>query len=180
MKSKRKLLIILMILLPASVFCTGVGIQLEAISPFSFYDFSLNKVSNYSYDYEFLCLGTMESDRFNLNFGTGMNLGRKNKEFFIGNSGYLDYAFFENQIKNNWTYNFGIGATYTVSFFQKQGVKYSFGQRIFAGMNWVLFDNYIELYFQQNVEHRFEFLNRERRKGLCLYFPTDIGIRWHF
>ena len=178
---KRKLLVLLITLfLSNRIFATGVGIQIQAISPFSLYSFSLDKISNYAVDYEFLCLGTMKLDRYNIIFGTGMNIGKENDVIYFGNSGYIDYLFIDTQIKNNWNFNFGTGVSYNLMFAKEFGAKYSLGGRVFAGTNWTLFDNYIELYFLQNIGCRLEFYNLTQKGKTCLYFPTDIGIRWHF
>ena len=175
---KRKTLLLILIgLFTNKLFATGVGIQIQAISPLSFYHFSLDKISNYSMDYEFLCLGTMKLERYNLIFGTGMNIGKEKDTIYFGNSGYLDYLFFDNQIKNNWNFNMGTGLNYSLMFAKEYGLKSSISGRLFLGMSWILFDGYIELYLQQNIGDRI-YLNEPITN--CLIFPTAIGIRWHY
>ena len=174
---KRLLLILLIGLLSNKLFSTGVGIQIQAYSPFSFYHFSLDRIANYSMDYEFLCLGTMKLERYNIIFGTGMNIGKEDDIIYFGNSGYIDYLFVDTQIKNNWNYNIGTGINYDLMYAEEYGLKASTSGRLFLGMSWSLFDNYIELYLQQNIGCRI-YLNEPINH--CLIFPTVIGIRWHY
>ena len=174
------LLLLLICFFSNKIFCMGAGIQIESISPLRFNQFSLDKAMNYSTDYEFICLGTMKSDRYPIIFGAGLNIGLEEEQSYIGSSGFLDFPYVDQQIKNNWNINFGSGLSYNFKYYiGKTDFNYSIGGRLFLGTNWILSDNYYELYIQQNLETRYVFYSMAGNK-IILCFPTDIGIRWHF
>lgn len=163
----------------SSLFGTGAGIQVEAISPLRFRNVNLDKAVDYSADYEFMCLGTIKSDRFPLVVGAGINTWKEDGKIHLGGAGFFDFPFLAIQVKNNWNLGFGAGITYTFGFSDLKGFGYSLGERIFAETNWSLYDGYLELYIKQNLENRRVVQTNVPTKFLfCL--PTDIGVRWHF
>lgn len=177
---KRKLLLLFVCtFFMSSLFSAGAGIQVEAISPLRFRNVNLDKAVDYSADYEFMCLGTLKSDRYPFVVGAGINTWKEDDKIRFGGAGFFDFPFLDWQMENNWNVNLGFGVTYTFGYTDSKGFNYSFGERLFAGTSWILYDGYLELYIQQNLENR-KVVQKNAPTQYLFCLPTDIGVRWHF
>lgn len=177
---KRKIILLLICFFSmCSLFGMGAGIQVEAISPLRFRNVNLDRAVDYSADYEFMCLGTIRSDRYPFIVGAGINTWKEDGKIRLGGAGFFDFPVIDLQMKNNWNVNFGAGVTYTFGYTGSNGFGYSLGERLFAGTGWTLYDGYLELYIQQNMENR-RIVKKNAPVHFLFCFPTDIGVRWHF
>ena len=124
--------------------------------------------------------GNIKGSRFPFVFGSGINAEVVNSSFSLGFTSFFDYWLLDVQVKNNFNFysGVGIGNNFTFSFDSEKSDLLN--GRLFAGVNWLFLDNYIELYFQQNICPGVEFNITEKTNAFALSIPFEIGVRWHF
>ena len=126
--------------------------------------------------------GTIRFSRLPVAIGFGLETGKNSSDFSYGFSGFADYYALDYQIKNTWNFYSGFGAegSLLTSNFDKWTV--TAGARFFAGMNWLFYDNYLELYCQQNIVPAYikNLSNPASKGGFLLGLPFEAGIRMHF
>lgn len=125
--------------------------------------------------------GTVRLMRFPIVFGFGANFGSTSDEIMFGGTGFCDYWIIDTQIHN--TVNFYAGPGISVKFLSNTNFDLFFspGARAIAGVNWLLYDNYIELYFQTGVEPALLIpVKNMSNNSFIVNFPCETGLRVHF
>ena len=168
----------LMLCLSFKIFATGAGFQFTA-SPAFF-------VTNNSFNYENFSgrvAGTIKSGRLPMTVGFGLETDLSQTNISYGFFGFLDYNLTNIQIYNTWNFFSGIGVQAsiltTTNFTNWDAIA---GLRFFLGTNLLFYDNFLEVYLQQNiVPGYFKNLNNITSKGTFIVsFPLDAGLRMHF
>ena len=159
------------------IFATGAGVQLSG-NPGLF----INQDSIKPEQFTARATGTIKSGRLPLAFGFGLEAGKNYSEFNYGISGFVDYHALELQLKNTWNFYSGFGAEGSLLTHNFEGCTMNAGARFFAGMNWLFYDNYLELYFQQNLVPAYsKVLSDSKSQAAFIFgFPLEAGIRMHF
>ena len=161
----------------AQISATGAGIQFSG-KPALFINEDTVKLEQITGR----AVGTVKLSRIPVAAGLGFEAGKASSDFAYGLFGFVDYHAVDIQVKNTWNFysGFGAEASLLTSDFSNWGM--TAGARFFAGMNWLFWDNYMELYVQQNVVPTFaKNLNASDSKpGFMLGLPLDAGIRFHF
>ena len=126
--------------------------------------------------------GTIRFSRLPLAIGFGLETGKNASDFSYGFSGFADYYAIDYQIKNTWNLYSGFGAEGSLLTTNFDKWTLTAGARFFVGMNWLFYDNYLEIYCQQNlVPSYIKNLNDTASKGgFLLGLPFEAGIRMHF
>lgn len=126
--------------------------------------------------------GTIRFSRLPLAIGFGLEAGKNASDFSYGFSGFADYYAIDYQIKNTWNLYSGFGAEGSLLTTNFDKWTLTAGARFFVGMNWLFYDNYLEIYCQQNlVPSYIKNLNDIASKGgFLLGLPFEAGIRMHF
>lgn len=158
-----------------NVYSLGAGIQMSYNPAL---DFNTNETKLDSHDGNIT--GTVHLFRIPAVFGFGLEFGSNYSDFYMGTSGFFDYWFIEHQIKNTWNLYSGAGITarYMFNFNNSQYIEA--GPRIFAGMNWLFLDNYIEYYLQLTAVPEFLYNFSSQKYGYRLSTPIETGVRLHF
>lgn len=180
MKHSKKIIsltILFIFCIATKVFATGAGIQVSGTPALL-----INEEGVKFEQFTGRLIGTIKSGRIPMAAGFGFEAGKSGSEFAYGFTGFADYYAIELQLKNTWNFYSGFGAegTLLTSDFHNWGLKA--GARFFAGMNWLFWDNYLEVYIQQNVVPTYaKNLSASGSKGaFMLGLPFDAGIRFHF
>lgn len=159
------------------LFAIGAGIQ-AGIYPGLFINENSVKVEQFTGR----ILGTIRLSRIPMTAGFGLEAGKASSDFAYGFTGFADYYALDLQIKNTWNLYSGFGAE--VSFLSTDFKDWGMtaGARFFAGMNWLFWDNYLELYVQQNMVPTWakNLSASDSKAGFMLALPLDAGIRFHF
>ena len=165
------------LLISTKLFATGAGIQ-AGIYPGLFINENSEKVEQFTGR----ILGTIRLSRIPMTAGFGLEAGKASSDFAYGFTGFADYYALDLQIKNTWNLYSGFGAevSFLTTDFKDWGM--TAGARFFAGMNWLFWDNYLELYIQQNINPVFskDLKNNNSESSLKMYFPFETGLRFHF
>ena len=165
------------LLISTKLFATGAGIQ-AGIYPGLFINENSVKVEQFTGR----ILGTIRFSRIPMTAGFGLEAGKASSDFAYGFTGFADYYALDLQIKNTWNLysGFGAEANFLTTDFKNWGM--TAGARFFAGMNWLFWDNFMELYIQQNAVPGYaKNLSDSDSKGVfILSLPFDAGIRFHF
>ena len=165
--------------LSSKIFATGAGIQVSAKPAVL--------VNEKGVDFEQFTgrlIGTVKLSRIPLAAGFGFEAGKAGSAFAYGFTGFADYHAVDMQIKNTWNFYSGFGAegSLLTSNFRNWGM--AAGARFFIGMNWLFWDNYMEVYVQQTFVPTYtRSLNSSDSgsKGTFIFgFPFDAGVRFHF
>ncbi len=161
----------------SNVFATATGIKIEG-SPGLLINDSNVKLDRLTGKF----IGNMKFGRIPISTGLGIAFGKNADEFSYGIAGFIDYYVLDIQLKNTWNLFSGFGAEGDLLTKNLYDWKASFGAKFFIGMNWLLYDNYLELYVQQNVVPTYvKDLNESGLKGdFILSLPLEYGIRMHF
>ena len=126
--------------------------------------------------------GTVKLSRIPLAAGFGFEAGKSFSDFAYGLYGFADYWIIDLQLKNTWNFYSGCGASGTVLTSDFKNWSAGGGARIFAGMNWLFWDNYLELYIQQNIVpgYMITFNETDSKGRFMLCLPFEAGLRFHF
>ena len=159
------------------IFATGAGIQISG-NP----GLLINEASVKLERFTGKITGTLKSGRIPLALGFGLEAGDSYSDFSYGFFGFADFYAADLQLKNTWNLYSGFGAEgslLTKNFSKWTG---SAGARFFTGMNWLFYDNYLELYCQQNIVPTIvKYLNDSNSNpDFMLCFPFEAGVRMHF
>ena len=180
MTSHRKtaFLITLILLFSSKVFATGAGVH-AGIKPGLFISDDGIKSGGVMTNVS----GSYRPGRFPLVMGTSIEAGfDRDGGVLTGLSAFADYWIFDVQIKNTWNFYTGLGAAAGILTPDFDYWNVYAGARVFSGMNWLFYDNYLELFVQQNVVPVYQRgINGSSDNALfTLLFPLELGIRFHF
>ena len=176
--SKKIILIsIIFFLCLTSLSATGAGFQLGGNPGLLFKDGQVKceKLSA-------TATGTIKLSRLPLTAGLGFEAGKSFSDFSYGLYAFADYWLIDLQLKNTWNFYSGLGACGSLLTSDFKNFGMTAGARIFAGTNWLFWDNYLELYLQQNIVPSYAVnLNKPDSDGsFMLCFPLEAGLRFHF
>ncbi|BDC93929.1 hypothetical protein [Treponema bryantii] len=171
------LIVFLIIVFHAKIFATASGVQISG-NPGLLINEEGTKLENFTGR----ITGTIRLNRIPVATGFGLEAGKEDSDFAYGFYGFADYYAIDLQLKNTWNFysGFGAEASFLTTDFKNWGI--TAGARFFAGMNWLFWDNFMELYIQQNVVPGYaKNLSDSDSKGVfILSLPFDAGIRFHF
>ena len=118
--------------------------------------------------------GTFRMERLPLTVGSGLEFGKVFSDFDYGFSLFADYRAIDFQLINTWNFYSGFGAVAKLLTSDFSDWNVAAGVRFFAGMNWLFYDGYLELYAQQNVVPTYF------KNDFILCLPFEAGVRTHF
>ena len=146
----------ILFLFTSKIFATGAGIQAGLI-PGLFINETSSSVKNLTGN----ITGTIRMSKFPV---------------------VADYWAVDLQIKNTWSFysGFGFSGKLLTSDFKKW--NFAAGARFFAGTNYTFYDNFLELYAQQNIVPTYiKSLTSSGNDGMFMFcFPFEAGLRMHF
>lgn len=179
---KKILLLLILFSTVSSLFAVGAGVQIEVRNIGILYK---SKPNFKNMDYDFLCTGTLKSDRYPFIFGIGLEAAGTNPYSaenisYLGIHVFCDSPFIFYQLINNCNLNAGTGITFDFMHDKNLVPNIGGGIRAFLGVNWLLKDSYMEVYAQQNIEPYVLWGINTEDINFILKFPIDIGIRWHY
>ena len=126
--------------------------------------------------------GTFKMERVPLTIGSGLEFGKIYSDSGYGFSLFADYRTIDVQLINTWNFFSGFGASikFLTSDFSDWNI--AAGARFFAGMNWLFYDGYMEIYLQQNLVPTYikNLSQSETEPDFMLCLPFEAGIRLHF
>ena len=164
-------------LLITSLYATGAGFQ-ASFNPGLLFNSDSVKMEKLSGT----VTGTVKLSSIPVAAGFGFEAGKNFSNFEYGLYGFADYWIFDLQLKNTWSFYSGCGASVNLLTNDFKHWSSAAGARVFAGTNWLFWDNYLELYLQQNLVPtcllNLNSLSSEKRFMLCL--PFEAGLRFHF
>ena len=160
---------LLFFLLVTGLFATGAGVQVGG-NPGIFINEDTAKLEKFSGT----ITGTMRLSRLPVAFGFGFEAGSYFSDFAFGLKGFADYYTVDLQLENTWNLISGFGAQ--ASFITSDFSDWTFiaGPRFFIGVNRLFYDNYLEVFAQQNIVPSFS------KEAFFLDLPLEAGIRMHF
>ena len=171
-------LTLLLFILITSLFATGAGIQVGGNSGLFINEenVKLEKCSG-------TLNGTMRFSRIPVAAGLGFEAGKFFDEFSYGLTGYADYYVLDLQLENNWNLYSGFGMSCSLLTSDFNNWTAGLGARFFLGMNWLFYDNYLEIFAQQNIVP--EWIRPLKssdnvKAAFMLGLPLEAGIRMHF
>ncbi len=180
MKHGKKLItlsVLLIICFSSRIFATGCGIQ-AGTEP----GFLINEDSvKFEHIIENIT-GTIRFSRIPMTMGFGFLAGKESSDLSFGLSAFADYYPVDIQLKNTWNFFSGFGASGSVLTSDFENYTLSAGARFFAGTNYLLDDNFLELYVQQNIVPTYirSIGQSDSKSAFMLCFPLEAGIRMHF
>lgn len=168
MISKRKItaLIFTFALFISGAFATGAGVQ-AGFKPGVLFNQNDKFLSSFSGTLS----GSLRLSRIPLVVGAGFEAGQDG----YGLMAFADYWVADIQIKNTWNFYSGFGFCGDVLTNNFKNFSFSAGTRFFFGFNWLFYDNYLEVFAQQNVVPTYKSSNE-----FVVAFPFEAGIRMHF
>ena len=171
-------LTLLLFILITSLFATGAGIQVGG-NPGLFINEENVKLKKFSGT----LTGTMRFSRIPVAAGLGFEAGKFFDEFSYGLTGYADYYVLDLQLENNWNLYSGFGMSCSLLTSDFKTWTAGLGARFFLGMNWLFYDNYLEIFAQQNIVP--EWIRPLKssdnvKAAFMLGLPLEAGIRMHF
>lgn len=157
-------------------FALGSGVQIGGLPSFNI---SENGVS-FS-DFEGNLTGTIKLFRLPAAFGFGLEAGLENKDFMFGLSGFFDYWALDLQLENTWNLYSGFGIFGKIMMNTVSDFTGTLAARFFIGSNLLFYDNFLEYYWQVNVQPGYEKSFTENSKAAFkLFLPLETGVRFHF
>ena len=168
MISKRKTtaLIFSIALFISSAFATGAGVQ-AGLKP----GVLINQNGKEFNSFTGTLTGSLRFSRIPLVVGAGFEAGK----YGYGLMAFADYWIVDVQVKNTCNFYSGFGFCADVLTKNFNAFTYSAGTRFFAGMNWLFYDNYLEVFAQQNLVPTYKSTN-----DFIIALPFEAGIRMHF
>ena len=167
----------ILFLFTSRIFATGAGIQAGLI-PGLFINETSSSVKNLTGN----ITGTIRMSKFPVVAGAGFEGGKLFSDFNYGFSVFADYWAVDLQIQNTWSFysGFGFSGKLLTSDFKKW--NFVAGARFFAGTNYTFYDNFLELYAQQNIVPTYiKSLTSSGNDGMFMFcFPFEAGLRMHF
>lgn len=167
-----------LVILASGLSATGAGIQAGG-NPGLFINEENAKLEKFSGT----LTGTMRFSRIPLAAGLGFEAGKFFGDFSYGLTGFADYYALDMQLENTWNLysGFGIGCSLLSSNFKDWTA--GIGARFFLGINRLFYDNYLEVFAQQNIIPQYvsPLKSGDDIKGVfMLNLPLEAGIRMHF
>lgn len=180
MNHQRKLISItafLLLCLCSKIFAIGAGVQIGG-NPGLLITSESEKLERFTGT----VIGTMRFSRIPVAVGFGLETGKNFSDFAFGFEGFSDYYALDFQLDNTWNLYSGFGATGSLLLNNSSHWTLSAGARFFAGLNWLFWDNYLEVYVQQNLVPTFvkELSNSDSDGQFMLCLPFEAGVRMHF
>lgn len=186
MKHRTKLKIaiaIIFLIFTSTTFATGAGV-IAGVKP----GFFINEDGNSSSGIMTTVSGSFHVSRIPLVVGLGVELGKPQNfnniadQMLIGVSGFVDYWIIDYQIKNTSNFIAGFGLTLGLLTPDIKDWNLYMGARFFAGFTWLFFDNYIEVFAQQNFipTYHKNLKTAESPYAMNLGLPFEFGVRLHF
>ena len=164
--------------LSSKIFATGAGIQAGG-NPGLLINENNIKVDKISAS----LVGTMRFASIPMAVGFGFEAGKFLSDFSYGFTGFADYYAVDLQLKNTWNLYSGFGATGSLLTSNFKDWTASAGARFFIGTNLLFWDNYLELYAQQNIVPTYVRplkADKELKGSFMLNLPLEAGVRMHF
>jgi len=164
---KTILALVALFVMSANAYSTGAGVQFGA---------SPNKDGINGN-----IMGTFRLMRFPIVFGFGVEAGSINNNFDIGLSGFGDYWILDKQLYNTVSLYAGPGLGVHILSDKDFNLTGIAGVRAIVGVDYLLYDHYLELYAQCGAEPGIliPFTSNPALK-FNLTFPCEIGLRVHF
>lgn len=125
--------------------------------------------------------GTVRLMNIPLVFGFGIEAGTENNILNFGFSGFSDYWIIDKQLHN--TINFYAGPGISAHIYINEGKSWQclLGARGIVGINFLLYDNYLEFYLQGGIEpSAFIPITEKTQLKYRTNFPCETGFRVHF
>ncbi len=167
----------ILFLFTSKIFATGAGIQAGLI-PGVFVNETSSQVKSFTGN----ITGTIRMSKFPVVAGAGFEGGNLFSDFNYGFSVFADYWAVDLQIKNTWSFYSGFGFSGKLLTSNFKNWNFAAGARFFVGTNYTFYDNYLELYAQQNIVPTYlRSLNASGKDGMFMFcFPFEAGLRMHF
>lgn len=167
---------LLFILFTSKAFATGAGVQSGAVP-----GIIINQESAKLENFTGSLTGNMKFSKIPVVIGAGFEAGKLYSDFDFGLSAFADYWFLDLQLINTWSFYSGFGASGKLLTADFKDWNLEAGARFFAGMNYLFWDGYLEIYAQQTIVPTYICNLRKPYSGsfmLCL--PVEAGVRMHF
>ena len=164
--------------LSSKIFATGAGIQAGG-NPGLLINENTVKLEKFSGT----LVGTMRFSSIPVAVGFGFEAGKLNSALAYGLTGFADYYAVDVQLKNTWNLYSGFGAGGSLLTPDFKDWTASAGARFFIGTNLLFWDNYLEVYAQQNIVPTYVRplkADKEIKGSFMLGLPLEAGIRMHF
>ena len=164
------------LLFTSEAFATGAGVQLGAVPGLLINQDSV-KLENFTGS----LTGTMKFSRVPVVVGAGLEGGKLFSDFDFGLAAFGDYWFLDLQLINTWSFYSGFGLSGKLLTANFSDWNLEAGARFFAGMNYLLWDGYLELYAQQTIVPTYICnLKKVWNGNFMLCLPVEAGVRMHF
>ena len=169
--------IILLLSASTKLFATGAGAQLGCNPGILIND---NKAGLEMFTGN--VTGTVRLARFPIVAGAGLEGGKLYSDFNYGFSAFADYWLIDYQLNNTWNLFSGIGLSGKLLTKDFKDCSLAGGARIFAGVNYLLYDGYLEFYAQQNIVPTCvkNLSKSDSDPAFMLCLPLEAGLRMHF
>lgn len=157
-----------------SIFAIGAGVQIGGIP-----SFPINQDKFY-YGTNANITGTIKFMRIPMALGAGLEAGNNVEISTFGISAFADYFFIDKQIKNTWNFYGGLGLSGRFLFDFDNNFFAGANLRLVTGMNYLVYDNYLELYVQDAISPGFIKSLTNDNFIFNVNVPIEAGIRFHF
>lgn len=125
--------------------------------------------------------GTVRLMELPVVYGFGIEAGAYENEFTFGFSGFGDFWILDKQLNNTLNIYAGPGLAAHVITNQDFNWTGMFGVRAIVGINYLMYDNYLEFYAQTGAEPCLVVPFTENPElDFNINFPCEIGFRVHF
>ena len=165
-RKKTTALIFTFILFFSNVFAIGAGVQ-AGLQP----KFRLNQDGQNLSSFSGTLTGSLRFSRLPLVVGAGFEAGKDG----YGLMAFADYWVADVQLINTCNFYSGFGLCGDLLTPNFKSFSYSVGARFFAGLNWLFYDNALEVFAQMNLVPTYK-----SNKDFLLALPFEAGIRMHF
>jgi len=167
----------ILFLFTSKIFATGAGFQVGLV-PGVFVNETTAQVKNLTGN----LTGTIRMSKIPVVAGAGVEAGKLFSDFNYGLSAFADYWAIDVQIKNTWSFYSGFGFSGKLLTSDFKNWNFAAGARFFVGTNYTFYDNYLEVYAQQNIVPTYlKNLNASGTDGTFMVcFPFEAGLRMHF
>lgn len=170
---KKLLSLISVFFLAANLFALGAGVQVSCKPSLPLKDspipFSMGQNIT----------GTFKTERVPAVIAVGLDFFETEEIFGFGLNATADYLFFETQLKNITNIYGGLGITGDLYYTTSSEFLYDAGIRAMIGVNFHLYDGFLELYVQEVFSPVIQFLSGSE-KNFAFKFPLEAGFRIHF
>lgn len=158
----------------SNIFAIGAGVQIGGIPSFPIKQDKLYYGTNAN------ATGTIKLMRLPIVFGFGLEAGNNVEISTFGFSAFADYFFIDKQIKNTWNFYGGLGISGRFLFNLEKNTFAGANLRLVTGMNYLVYDNYLEFYVQDAISPGFIKSLTNDNFIFNINVPIEAGIRFHF